>query len=132
MYELAQINIGRWAAPLESAQLAAFVEALDPVNALADAAPGFVRRLQTDEGIATSVEAFAWDATADSCGVIVNLSVRTDVDHLAAFVFGPMHRRRSHSGDQALRSTRIWPSDRWTTTVIGWPVAPAGGSIVRL
>jgi hypothetical protein len=40
-YELAQINISRLLAPLDSEQLADFVAALDPVNAVADAAPGF-------------------------------------------------------------------------------------------
>jgi hypothetical protein len=44
-YLLAQVNIGRLLAPLDSAQLADFVAALDPVNAAAEAAPGFVWRL---------------------------------------------------------------------------------------
>ena len=35
-YHLAQCNIGRLLAPLESEQLKGFVEALDPINALAD------------------------------------------------------------------------------------------------
>jgi hypothetical protein len=41
-YLLAQVNIRRLLAPLDSAQLADFVAGLDPVNAAADAAPGFV------------------------------------------------------------------------------------------
>jgi hypothetical protein len=40
-YLLAQVNIGRMLAPLDSPQLADFAAALDPVNAAADAAPGF-------------------------------------------------------------------------------------------
>ena len=60
-YVLAQVNIGRLRAPLDSPQLAGFVAALDPVNAAADAAPGFVWRLQTEDGNATSVRAFEWD-----------------------------------------------------------------------
>ena len=89
-HELAQVNVGRLAAPLESAQLAPFVAALDSVNAVADAAPGFVWRLQTESGNATDVVAFEWDA-GDSAGVIVNMSVWRDVDSLAAFVFGGEH-----------------------------------------
>ncbi|HEX3956913.1 MAG TPA: DUF3291 domain-containing protein [Trebonia sp.] len=54
-YVLAQANIARLLAPLDSEQLADFVAALDPVNAVADAAPGFVWRLQTEEGNATSL-----------------------------------------------------------------------------
>jgi hypothetical protein len=90
-FELAQVNVGRLAAGLDDPQLAPFVEALDPVNALADTAPGFIWRLQTDDGNATGIQAFEWDA-ADSVGVIVNMSVWTDVETLTAFVFGPMHR----------------------------------------
>ena len=41
-FQLAQLNIGRITAPLDSPQLAGFVERLDEINALADAAPGFV------------------------------------------------------------------------------------------
>jgi hypothetical protein len=69
----------------------AFVEALDPVNAAADRAPGFVWRLQTDEGNATAVEAFSWDA-GDSAGLIINMSVWTDVERLTTFVLGDLHR----------------------------------------
>ncbi|MCW2595685.1 MAG: hypothetical protein JWP39_1573 [Jatrophihabitans sp.] len=90
-FEVAQVNVGRLAAGLDDPQLAPFVEALDPVNALADTAPGFIWRLQTDDGNATGIQAFEWDA-ADSVGVIVNMSVWTDVETLTAFVFGPMHR----------------------------------------
>ena len=73
-YVLAQVNIGRLRAPLDSPELAGFVAALNLVNAAADAAPGFVWRLQTEDGNATAVRAFEWDE-AGSAGVIVNLSV---------------------------------------------------------
>jgi hypothetical protein len=49
-YHLAQCNIGRLRAPLESPLIADFVAVLDPINRLADEAPGFVWRLQGDEG----------------------------------------------------------------------------------
>jgi hypothetical protein len=99
-YELAQVNIGRLVAPLDDRQLNGFMAALDPVNAVADAAPGFVWRLQTEDGNATAIQAFAWDA-AGSSGVIMNMSVWTDVEHLAAFVYGELHR-------QVLRHRREW------------------------
>ena len=47
---IAQVNIGKLRAPLDSAQLAGFVAGLDLVNALAAAAPGFIWRLQTEDG----------------------------------------------------------------------------------
>lgn len=90
-YELAQVNVGRLAAPLDDPRLSAFVKALDPVNAVADTAPGFVWRLQTEDGNATAIQAFTWDAGSSS-GVIVNMSVWTDVEHLGAFVYGELHR----------------------------------------
>jgi hypothetical protein len=90
-WELAQVNIGRLREPLDHPQLAAFVNALSPVNAAADRAAGFVWRLQTEEGNATAVEAFAWDA-GESAGIIINLSVWSDLDHLTAFVLGDLHR----------------------------------------
>jgi hypothetical protein len=46
-HHLAQVNIALPREPLGSALLADFVAALDPVNALADDAGGFVWRLQT-------------------------------------------------------------------------------------
>jgi hypothetical protein len=99
-YLLAQVNIGRLRAPLDSPQLADFVAALDPVNAAADAAPGFVWRLQTEDGNATSVRAFDWDQ-AGSAGVIVNMSVWETPEALAAFVYSDTHR-------QVLAQRRQW------------------------
>ena len=55
---VAQLNIGLPVAPLTEPALAGFVAALEPVNALADAAPGFVWRLQTAEGDATAIRPY--------------------------------------------------------------------------
>jgi Domain of unknown function (DUF3291) len=99
-FAVAQVNIGRLRAPLDSSRLAGFMAALDPVNALADAAPGFVWRLQTEDGNATAVRAFAWDQ-AGSAGVILNMSVWESVEALAAFVYSPEHRA-------VLRRRREW------------------------
>jgi hypothetical protein len=88
---LAQVNIGRLVAPLDSEQLAGFVAALDPVNAVADAAPGFIWRLQTEEGNATSLRAFEADAEGADGGILVNMSVWESVDALGAYVYGEAH-----------------------------------------
>ena len=84
-YHLAQLNIGRLLAPLESSQLAPFVEALEPINALADDAPGFVWRLQTEDGDATAIRAF------DDDMLIVNMSVWESVEALGDFVYRSDH-----------------------------------------
>jgi hypothetical protein len=85
-YELAQVNIASLKAPLDSPQLKDFVEALDPVNAVADAADGFVWRLQSDSGNATDVPVFGDDL------LIVNMSVWRDTNALAAFMYQGQHR----------------------------------------
>jgi hypothetical protein len=90
-FELAQVNVGRLIAPLDDPRLVDFVANLAPVNAAAESAPGFVWRLQTDEGNATSIEAFAWDV-GDGAGIITNLSVWTDLESLKAFVASDVHR----------------------------------------
>jgi hypothetical protein len=99
-YVLAQVNVARLRAPLDSSLLADFVAALDRVNAAADAAPGFVWRLQTEDGNATSVRAFEWDQ-AGSAGVLVNMSVWESVEALAGYVYSDTHR-------QVLRRRRRW------------------------
>ena len=111
-YLLAQVNIARMLEPLDSPLLAGFVAALDPVNALADAAPGFVWRLQTEDGNATAVRAFEWDR-AGSAGVLINMSVWESVETLAAFVYSDAHRevmrqRRSWFERMAVAHTALW------------------------
>jgi hypothetical protein len=85
------VNIARALAPLDSAQLAGFVAALDPVNAVADAAPGFVWRLQAEDGNATSLRAFEDDAEGADGGILVNMSVWESVEALGAFVYSAAH-----------------------------------------
>ncbi|MFD9326941.1 DUF3291 domain-containing protein [Streptomyces sp. NPDC060065] len=85
-YELAQVNIGRLKAPLDSPQLKDFVEALDPVNAVADAADGFVWRLQSDSGDATDLAVF------DDEWLIINMSTWRDTNALTAFMYQGQHR----------------------------------------
>jgi hypothetical protein len=84
---LAQVNIALPREPLDAPLMRDFVAALAPVNAVADASPGFVWRLQTDDGDATAVRAFGDDR------IIVNLSVWETLDALRAFVYSsPEHR----------------------------------------
>ncbi|MEU5341054.1 MULTISPECIES: DUF3291 domain-containing protein [unclassified Streptomyces] len=85
-YELAQVNIARLQAPLDSPRLKDFVDALDPVNAVADTSDGFVWRLQSDSGNATDVAVFGdeW--------LILNMSVWRDTNALTAFMYQGQHR----------------------------------------
>lgn len=94
-WHLAQVNVARLLEPLDSPRLAGFVDELEPVNALADESPGFVWRLQSDEGNATSIRAFDDDL------IIVNVSVWTSLEALRAFVFEGRHL-------DVLRRRREW------------------------
>jgi hypothetical protein len=84
-WHIAQLNVGYPIAPLDTEELRGFVEMLEPVNALADKAPGFVWRLQTEDGDATAIRGFA-----DS-RLLMNMSVWESIESLAAFVFEGEH-----------------------------------------
>ena len=105
-FQVTQVNIARAKAPVDSPLLAGFVAKLDEVNALADAAPGFVWRLQTEDGNATAIRAFDDDL------IIVNMSVWESVDNLAAFVYRSDHvevmRRRSEWFERLDLSMALW------------------------
>ena len=111
-YHLAQVNISRLLAPLDSELLADFVAGLEPVNAVADSAPGFVWRLQTEDGDATAIRVF------DDAELIVNLTVWTDLPSLGDFVYGTDH-------SAIMRGRRRWfarPTE--AMTALWW--VPAG------
>ncbi|MGD9742169.1 MAG: DUF3291 domain-containing protein [Dongiaceae bacterium] len=92
-WHLAQLNVGRLKAPLDDPQIADFVTALDPINALAEASPGFVWRLQGEGGSATDIR------VAGDPLMIVNLTVWESVETLFDFTYctghsGILARRR--------------------------------------
>ncbi len=94
-WHLAQVNIALPVEPLDSAALAGFVAQLEPVNALADGAPGFVWRLQTEDGDATAIRAFGDDR------LIVNMSVWESIEALWAYVYDGGHL-------EVMRRRREW------------------------
>jgi hypothetical protein len=83
-YQLAQINIARLKAPLDSPELKDFVDNLDRINALAENSPGFVWRLKGEGNDATSLRPMGDD-------VIVNMSVWRDVESLKNYVYRSAH-----------------------------------------
>jgi len=93
-FHLAQANVARMRAPLEDAVMEGFRSQLDTINALADRSPGFVWRLQTDEGNATAIRAYEDER------ILFNMSVWESLDALHDFVYrsrhaGPLKDRRS-------------------------------------
>lgn len=98
-WHLAQCNIGRMNAPLDDPSLAGFFSELDRINAIADATPGFVWRLQDEGG-----NAMALAPTPDP-QTVLNMSVWTDAESLFDFVY-----RSAHTPVMAQR--RQW-IERW-------------------
>jgi hypothetical protein len=86
MWHLAQLNIGRLRAEVDDPSIAEFMDNLDPINALAEATPGFVWRLQTEEGNATAIRAFEGDPL-----MVLNLSVWESIESLADFAYRSAH-----------------------------------------
>ncbi|MFN3579701.1 MAG: DUF3291 domain-containing protein [Pseudomonas sp.] len=108
---LAQLNIARLKAPLDSPELTDFVANLARINALADAAPGFVWRLQTEDGDATGIDFFGSDH-------IVNLSVWEGLEPLHDFVY-------QHDHLDMLRRKQEWFEPMGEAHMVLWWV-PAG------
>lgn len=106
-YDLAQMNIAVMKAPLDSPVMQDFVDNLERINLLAEASPGFVWRLQSEEGDATAFRPMGDD-------VLVNMSVWRDVASLRDFVY-----RSGHV--EILRRRREW-FERMTDayTVLWW------------
>jgi Domain of unknown function (DUF3291) len=112
-FHLAQVNIAVPRGQPEEPVMAEFMAALDPVNAIADASPGFVWRLQTDEGNATAYRAF------DDDSLLVNMSVWESVESLRDFVYGdPAHLT-------IMRRRREWFQKMAELFVVLWWI-PAG------
>jgi hypothetical protein len=109
-WHLAQLNTARLEHPIGAAEMVDFVAALDEVNAVADAAPGFVWRLRDDSGNATALRPFGADR-------IVNLSVWIDLESLRAYVFDSVHAG-------VLRRRREWFDRSESVSVLWW--VPAG------
>lgn len=84
-YHLAQYNIAKLLAPLDSPQLADFMAALDPLNALADRSPGFVWRHQTEDGNSTSIR------VRDDPMILINFSVWESLEELHKYTYRSAH-----------------------------------------
>lgn len=111
-HHLAQLNIARLRYPIDAPETQGFVVELEPVNALADEAPGFVWRLQTDDGDATSIRLFEDDL------MIVNLSLWESLESWRDFVFSGRHL-------DVMRKRRAWFERMAAAYSVMWWV-PAG------
>jgi len=101
-YHLAQMNIARMVAPLDSPAMAGFVALLDPVNRQAEQSPGFVWRLQE----ATTVQAF------EDPAMLVNFSIWESIEALREFTYKTSHteplRRRGEWFERGSNALAMW------------------------
>ena len=111
-WHLAQLNVGRLLAPVESPTIEGFRAQLEPINALADTYPGFVWRLQTEAGNATDIR-----PTEDDL-FLINMSVWESIEALRAFTYTSGHV-------QVLRGRRSWFEQLAAAHLVLWWV-PAG------
>ena len=84
-FHLAQLNVAKMKADIDDPIMKGFVDNLEEVNATADNSPGFVWRLETDEGDATDIRVF------EDSMLLVNMSVWESIDDLKKFVYDSFH-----------------------------------------
>ncbi|MEM8745205.1 MAG: DUF3291 domain-containing protein [Actinomycetota bacterium] len=113
-WHVAQLNLGRFRAPLDSDEMAEFRRALDPINAIAESTPGFVWRLIAEDGTSSS---FVDVPGTDDPLMAPNMSVWEDVESLLHFM-----NRSGHA--MYMRRRREWfeKQDR-LITVLWWITA---------
>lgn len=106
-YHLAQLNVGTLKAPQGSPEVAEFFALLDPINALADASPGFVWRYRCEGSNDATGERFFGD------DLLINFSVWESVETLWEFTYRSDHldllrRRREWMVPLAERFLVLW------------------------
>ena len=108
-FHLAEFNISRLRAPLDSPMMKEFVDFLDPVNRFAEQSPGFIWRLTAADGLAASY----LPAPFEDEMMITNLTVWQDIESLGNFTYQTVHT-------YFLRSRKKW-FDRVTShQVVMW------------
>ncbi|MBS0124293.1 DUF3291 domain-containing protein [Thetidibacter halocola] len=87
---LAQLNIGRLAAPTDDPRVSEFMANLDRVNGLGKRMPGFVWMM---EGSGEPGTGNTENAIGNDPQFVTNLTVWEDVDSLDRFVWGTIHKQ---------------------------------------
>ena len=85
-WHLAQINLATLKYPQDDPRVHGFMSRLDEINALADRAPGFVWRMQSESGNATDID------VGGEPLLLANMSVWESADALFDYVYKSMHR----------------------------------------
>lgn len=111
-FHLAHLNVATLRYPVDAPEVAEFIDNLDPVNKLADEAPGFVWRLRGDIQDTDDFRPF------DDVNVVATLSVWESAEALFDYVY-----RNGHM-DFLRRRLEWFERDKEHGTVLWW--IPAG------
>jgi hypothetical protein len=113
-FHVAQFNVARMrtGTALHDPVMHGFTSRLDEINAVAERSPGFVWRLQTDEGNATSIRPYEDEQ------IVINLTVWESIDSLSDFVYRSMHEELVRGGPE-------WFERLGTHSLVLWWI-PAG------
>jgi len=111
-HHLAQVNIARALAPLDSPTMAGFLVRIAELNVLAEGSPGFVWRFQDGSGAATYTRPF------DDDRIVFNMSVWETIEHLHAYAYKSVHA-------EVFRSRKEWFARLESSAVALWWI-PAG------
>ena len=84
-YHVAQLNVAKMTVDIDDPIMKYFVDNLDKVNSIADNSPGFVWRLETEEGDATNLRVFEDNL------MLINMSVWESIEELQTFVYDSFH-----------------------------------------
>lgn len=106
-YHLANYNIARMVASLDSPVMQGFVDALDRINHVADQSPGFVWRLQEESGSATNIRPY------EDAMILINMSVWESVEALRQFTYHSAHR-------EVFRQRRKWFEPMKAPNLVLW------------
>ncbi len=112
VFHLAQANFARGRGPVDSPVMAGFVALLAYINSVADRSPGFVWRLQTEDGDSTAIRAF------DDPLIIFNMSVGESMEALHDHVYTSDHL-------EPLQKRRDWFEKVDAPSLVLWWI-PAG------
>jgi hypothetical protein len=104
--QLAQLNIARMKHAPDSPAMADFMAALDPVNAAAEASPGFAWRMVSGPDDPPEQRAF------EASGWLLNISLWDSVEDLLRFVRSSAHlaimRRRAEWFERVETNLCLW------------------------
>ena len=84
-FHLAQVNIATGLGLPDDPVMEGFMTQIEALNALADSMPGFVWRLQTDDGDATAIQAF------NNPRILFNLTIWESIEALENYVYKTDH-----------------------------------------